>query len=544
MHRSDGDAGRAGAGSARPGVPWGVRAGWLLRVHRMRHPDVGMHTGTSFATLLGADGGVPGTVSASTISRWESGRIPVPSAAVRRYEEVLGLVPYALLAVIETMARYQGGSAANSFAAGAVARVVADGRHTQRVDLLLDKVLDDEQLTGGEWDELTARLVSGPVPISPARIRRAVTERLLEETLVSAGLPWMRRFEALSRLLADPVWAPDTVSVCADVGSQANHAGLIEALCALDGSAHLDAARHVLRQLRAPTNDDSFHGALMSCVRKVQRRHFGSAQSAQVLHVVGDVLRTSSTQPETAELAAVLLPRLFAPPRYAAVLARAAEGRPETRHVAAHGLLTDPGTARVAVDRVLSRMPVATDPSAVVMVLRGILDDILHHPISDVRLYNTMLLGASPYRAPLAAALAAELELPSTLRSERAVPILHALRVLGGPPQRAVIARLTIAEGLSPAVVRAAIHALGHIGGHSPERYWRTVLRRHTHRRALTGAAGGEADLKRLVYAFGMAGELGLLVRLLREEAAAAPARAMSAWWTSLPQHIRVGALV
>ncbi|MDX2880522.1 hypothetical protein PV366_44200, partial [Streptomyces ipomoeae] len=231
-------------------------------------------------------------------------------------------------------------------------------------------------------------------------------------------------------------------------------------------------------------------------------------------------------------------------PRYAAVLARAAGRRAETRHVAAHGLLTDPGTARVAVARLLSRMPVAADPSAVVAVLRDIVDDILHHPVSDVRLYNAMLLRASPYQAPLAAALAAELTVSSTLRSERAVPILHALRVLGGPQQRAAIARLTIAEGLPAAVVRAAIHALGHIGGRSPEHYWRTVLRRHTDRWALTGAVGGEAELKRLVYAFGMAGELGLLVRLLREEAAAAPARAMSAWWTSLPQHIRVGALV
>ncbi|MDX2821196.1 helix-turn-helix transcriptional regulator [Streptomyces ipomoeae] len=544
MDRGVGGEGTAGVGGGPKTASWSVRAGWLLRAHRIRHQDAAVRTGASFAALLGARGGAPGPVSASTVSRWESGRTPVPYAAVRRYEEVLGLPPYLLLAVIETMARYQGGAAAEAFAADAVTHVCADGRHTRRVDLLLDKILDDEQLTSGEWDELTARLVSGPVPVSPARVRRAVTERLLEETLVSAGLPWMRRFEALSRLLASPAWAADAVAVCADVGSQTNHAALIEAVCALDGSGHPDAARHVLRQLRDPTNDDSFHGALMSCVRKVQRRHFGPAQSVEVLHVVGDVLRDPSAPPETAELAAVLLPRLPAPPRYAAVLARAAGRRAETRHVAAHGLLTDPGTARVAVARLLSRMPVAADPSAVVAVLRDIVDDILHHPVSDVRLYNAMLLRASPYQAPLAAALAAELTVSSTLRSERAVPILHALRVLGGPQQRAAIARLTIAEGLPAAVVRAAIHALGHIGGRSPEHYWRTVLRRHTDRWALTGAVGGEAELKRLVYAFGMAGELGLLVRLLREEAAAAPARAMSAWWTSLPQHIRVGALV
>jgi hypothetical protein len=448
-----------------------------------------------------------------------------------------------LVAVLETLARYQGGPAADAFTASAVGRVGADGLHTRRVDLLLDKALDGERLTGGEWDELTARLVSSPVPLSPARIRRAVTERLLEETLVSGGLPWMRRFESLSRLLADPAWAPDTVAVCADVGSQAHHAGLIEALCALDGSGHPDAARHVLRHLRDPTDDDSFHGALMACVRKVQRHHFGPDQSAELLHVIGDVLRDPRVQPETAELAAVLLPRLPAPPRYAAALSRAARARAETRHIAAHGLLTAPGTARVAVARLLSRMPVTGDPPTVVAVLREVVDDILHHPVSDVRLYNAMLLRASPYRASLAAALAVELTAPSVLRSERAGPVLHALRVLGGPSQRPAIARLTIAEGMPPTVVRAALHALGHIPGRSPEHYWRAVLRRHTDRHPLTSGSGGRTELKRLVYAFGMAGELALLVRLLHEEAVEAPAWAMSAWWTTLPQHVRVGAL-
>lgn len=480
------------------------------------------------------------------MSRWESARVTVPYAAVRRYEEVLGLTPYALLAVIETMARYQGGPAADAFAAGAMNGASTAGLRARRLDLLLDKVLDNERLTGGEWDELTARLVSGSALLSPARIRGAVVERLLEETLVSAGIPWMRRFEGLGRLLADPGWAPATVAVCADVGSQAHHAGLIEALCALDGSRHPDAARHVLRQLRDPTNDDSFHGALMACVRKVQRRHFDPAQSAELLHVVGDVLRDPSTSPETAELAAVLLPRLPATPQHAVVLARAAGARAATRHIAAHGLLTDPYTARVAVARLLSRMPVVADPPAVVAVLRDIVDDILHHPVSDVRLYNAMLLRASPYQASLAAALAAELAVASTLRSERAVPILHALRVLGGPAQRAAIARLTIAEGLPSTVVRAAIHSLSHIPGRSPEHYWRTVLRRHTDQYSLPGGSGrpgGEAELKRLIYAFGMASELGLLVRLLREEAVEAPARAMSAWWTALPHHVRVSAL-
>ncbi|MFE2968225.1 hypothetical protein ACFXKC_32000 [Streptomyces sp. NPDC059340] len=56
-------------------------------------------------------------------------------------------------------------------------------------------------------------------------------------------------------------------------------------------------------------------------------------------------------------------------------------------------------------------------------------------------------------------------------------------------------------------------------------------------------AAALAAEIKRLVHGFAMAGELALLACLLREETVEARAQAMSAWWTTLPQHLRVDAL-
>jgi hypothetical protein len=56
---------------------------------------------------------------------------------------------------------------------------------------------------------------------------------------------------------------------------------------------------------------------------------------------------------------------------------------------------------------------------------------------------------------------------------------------------------------------------------------WRT--RRQAEPARVTSGSGGRTELKRLVYAFGMAGELALPARLLHEEAVEAPAWAMSA---------------
>lgn len=521
-------------------VPWQVRAGWLLRAHRTRHSDPALRGLGGFARAFGEGHGAAGAVSPSSVSRWETGRTPVPRAAVRRYEQVLGLVPYQLVAVVETIARYEGGPAAEAFARGGVPEPGRGGPADHRIDLLLDRVLDGDVLSGDDWDELTLRATRAGRLVSPGRTRHAVCGRLLAETLVADGVAWMRRFEALGRLLADPVWAPQAAEACREVAGQAEHAGLIEATCALDNSAHPDAARYVLRQLTAPTHADSFYGALLASVRKCRKRHFAPEQTRIVAEVVAAVLTGGTARQEDAEVAANLLRLLPMPAARAVRLAEAAGNWPTTRSIVAYGSLVDPGSADVGVAHVLLRTPGADGPAAESGVLSDIVDDVLHHPVADVRLYAAMLLNASPYGPGVAAALADELRLAGTVQSaERAVPMLHALRVLGGPEQRPVVAGLTLAQGVPNSVVSAAVHAIGHIGGRSPEPYWRAVLRRHVEHRDARPGAATDAELKRLVYGFAMGGELDLLTRLVDEHARASSLQGMSAWWTGLSHHIR-----
>ncbi|MER7968029.1 helix-turn-helix transcriptional regulator [Streptomyces sp. NPDC096080] len=538
-------------------TPWQVSAGWLLRTHRLCSARTSLRPLPGFARAF-HDGyrGAAGR-SHSSLSRWETGRVPVTQEAVRRYEDVLGLPAYALLAPIQTIARHEGGATAAAFLRGEPGPPTARPPGG-RLEALLDRALDGGVLTGDDWDTLSRAAVHGPERVMPGRVRSAVARRLLEETLVSDGTAWMRRFEALGRLLADPGWGPEAAAVCSGVGEQPGHVGLIEAVCALDGSPHPDAGRAVLRQLTDPTNQDSGYGALLACARKTRRRHFDTRQTRTLVEVA-DALLTSrpgpGAKPAVAEAAAVLLHQLpLTRTHFARLLDTVGRRNDTAQAIVLHGSLADPAAASVGIGRILSRLT-AEVPAQTAPVFSGILDDLLHHPVADVRLYTAMLVRASPFGPAVADACAAELRRPATARVEhRAIPLLHALRVLGGPEQRDTVAHLTLARGVPPGVALAAVHALSHIGGRSPEGYWRALFAHHTATTATPAGpvttvttAADEADrqavVRRLVYCFAMAGQLPLLTLLVEQERdRAAPARHLSLWWVGLAHHISASA--
>ncbi|MFJ9907490.1 hypothetical protein ACIRVK_32165 [Streptomyces sp. NPDC101152] len=516
----------------------------MLRVNRLAHPDPELRSVTGFARAFGHPTGTA-RLSPSTVSRWENGLVPLSHSTVRRYEVLLGVAPYLLIATIDTLARYQTGGSAPGGVLDLRRRNWTGCDDLGRLDALLDQVLDDGDISGPEWDELTTRLVSGPRLVAPRRVREAVAHRLVEESTISDGLSWMLRFESLNRLLAHADWAAEAVAACANVAADRNHAAILEAVSYLDGSTHPDAARHLLRHLTRPTSDETFEGALFASVRKVRHRHLNQDQLISVADVVADLLTGGGVAARNSVLAAAILPTLPWAPAHRARLVRAAADHPATRDVVLHGRLAAPDAARTVVARVLSRLSGRHHGLGTHDILRELVDEVLHHPVFDVRLYTGMLLRASPYRAPLAASLAAEFRVPATLAFvPRAVPLLNALRVLGGPPERGVVAAITLADGLPAEVVEAALHAMGHIGGSSPDRYWHDVLRRHGERRSPRtalpfAAAGGDTRLKHLVYAMSMAGGQDASARACADPRLPAQAHALSAWWRQVPSHVR-----
>jgi hypothetical protein len=391
-------------------------------------------------------------------------------------------------------------------------------------------------MAGWEWDELTGHLSAIPTLVLSPRTRWSdIACRLVAETIVADGTSWMLRFEALSRLLAHPRGAAAAVAACADLAADPSNQVFVEPVSVLDASGHPDAARRVIAQLTSPTNDRTRYGALLACIRKLRFGHFTEEQVAGLVPAAVEMLLDPESYADASALAVELLRRLPRPlgGSAEAELHRALANDRTLAEVHQQGRLASRATSAVVVHRITNasvfngQMPGFTDD-----VLPVLVDEMLFAPILDVRLYAAMMVGATPYRGRLAAALASELTTrPVVGDTTLAASLLGALRVLGGPAERTLVERLVLARGLSPDVTGAAVQAIGHVGGASSDRFWlnaialygRSWRRHHDHQSAnmLTG----------LVYAMGIARNHRLLAGVRDDDEAPWPVRSAASWW-------------
>jgi hypothetical protein len=524
-----------------PAAPW---TGWLLRVNRLFGPDRRWAKLSSFASAF-PGGKWQRSVSESSVSRWENALTRIPSTAVRRYEEVLDVPPYLLVSTIDTVRRYF--DPVSVAAAGPAPRaVVIDSAHEaalERIQESLDTVLADGLVTGGDWDELTGLLVAVPYPVLlPRSTWTELTGRLLSEMIVADGVPWLRRFEALNRLLVYPSSRRAAVDACASLAADPGQQVPVELICALDGTDHPDASRHVLAQLDRPTSDGAFYGALLACVRKVRYGHFTPAERQRLLGVVTDALSGGGYHPDVPPVAAELLRTATpgeVPPARRAWLERILGSDPVLTQVLEHGRLVTDVAAAGTVQRVtrtaLAGLP-REAPGYREEILPGLVDLVLTSPVSDVRLYLCTLLAASPYREATARALAVELtrlRLPDS--PGLAGALLAALRILGGPAERPLVERLIVAPGLPAPVAVAAAHAIGHVGGASAAGFWRGAIGLHARRWHQHRDRASAAVLHSLVYGLGMARDLTLLRAVAADQRLPPPVRAAAHWWLDIP---------
>jgi hypothetical protein len=527
------------------------RVAWLLRVNRSFGGDessggpVLFPTGAAFAAAF-TGGCWPGTVDASTISRWETGKTRVPYLAVRRYEELLGLQAHLLVSTIDTVHRYSSGRGA-FFGPGRDEG--GDGAAgLDDAEDLLDAAMSGALMTGFDWDRLSSALsADSRVVLMPRPVWGDISGRLIAEMVVADGLAWTQRFEALNRFLAHRSGQRAAVDACASLGADRASQVIVEAVSALDGSAHPDASRHVLAQLRSPTSDLAFYGALLACVRKIQYRHFADAELSQIAAVATDLLtgprRHDDAQPLAAEVFRLLPPglRQRASQRLRSELAAG----PAVTEVLATGRLGS-GTAPLVRDRVAGYAMAHVDRDGTGCrdgMLPGLLDEVLFSPVLDVRLYTAMLIRATPYRAPLAWALAAELAKPDARRDAGlAATIIGCLRITGGPPERPAIERLILAPGIPESVTVAAAHAIGHVGGVSGDQYWAQALGHHARQWRRHGSAATGTVLHDLVYGLGMGRNDRLLAAVRDDAEAPQPVRAAASWWLGLPRQVQQSA--
>lgn len=523
------------------------RTAWLLRVNRLLGGDGHWATASRFTGAF--HGGCwDRPVSESTISRWETGQVRAPHLAVQRYEELLELPPGTLVSVIDTANRHAGpgGDAVPELTRTPPPPDAASARLEQ----LVDRACSEAEMTGLLWDELTALLAGMPhVRLVPSSSWDLLAGRLVDEMVIADWVAWMQRFEALNRLLNHPVAQPHAIAACADVAADRSSQVVVEVISALDSTPHPDANRHILDQLAHPTTAAAGYGALLACLRKTRQRHFLPAQNRRLAGLLADLLADPEQAPAVRPLAADIL-RLLpdqGPDRLPAAVRRrlAAAAAPSVGHVLESGWLVPADAARTAAGRLthqaLSRMPGDPGP-AVTAPLRGMVEELLFSPSPDTRLFVAMLLGSSPYRDALGAALGQRLGNPDVLADpDQSHATLAALRILGGPAERRLVERLALEPGLPAHVPGQAVHALGHVGGESGTAFWLSAIARHGQawRRRLPGA---EQALGGLVYAIGMSRREGLLATVRADRANPEPVRAAAAWWLNIPRQVMASA--
>ncbi|MFC8364712.1 XRE family transcriptional regulator [Streptomyces griseorubiginosus] len=517
-------AGGAGAGLGRR-----ARVAWLLRVNRLLAEEKPLRSLPAFAAAF-RGGSYDREVSVSTVSRWETARTPVPWQAVRRYEELLGLPRNVLTATARTVWRY--------WAPGPVLDVDPVAPATRDLEDLLEQAVSGDVMTGDHWDQLVDGLCARPdVVLMPSGTWSLLAERLVEEMVIADDLPWMLRFESLNRLLNHRRGGRTVVAVCGALAAERARLTATEIVCALDNSAHPDAADRVLSELARPSGPLAHRGAVMACFRKVDYRQFDGAQLTRLVRAVRDCADDSPFGDQIEPLRVHLS---TAHPEHArALLGRRPPPPLPGRRTA------DPASA--AVRRVTARLG-ALEPGRVgdPAVPTALVTEALSSPLFDVRLYAAFLLAATPYRPVLADALAAELVRPlATRQEELAVPLLDALRIVGDHRHRGLLQWLAVTPGVPRTVAYAAVRGLGHVAAdRSTGDFLRSALAHH-HGAWLTGRDPvTAATLESLVYALGMAARDDVLTTIRTNPDYLPATRAAASWWLDIPGHRRTSALL
>ncbi|WP_163512192.1 hypothetical protein [Fodinicola acaciae] len=415
---------------------------------------------------------------------------------------------------------------------------LTENDHDHLADIL-DKVHQDAIVTGSEWDELTSFVARQP---HIGLLRRGswprMAERLLSELIIADGTAWTQRYESFSRLLAHPTGQRAAVAACADLAADPSNQVFIDTLSILDASPHPDAGYQLVRQLKHPTNDQAFYGALLGCVRKSQYGHFSPEDRHQLLSLTADLSRNLPRSARRRRLAEQIHGALLTEASGTVRILRADEVFERHR-------LADPHTAEVITGRLLvcirSAMTAEHDDFHDDL-LPVLLDELLFGPLSDIRLFLAMLLAASPYRRGIAGALAAELRRSTaTADANVAIALITALAVIGDKTEADVLRTLIIRQDVPAKVRSTAARYIGHMTAGDPSDACRDAAAFHLHRWRSRQDAQSADLLADLTYALGITGDNAQLDVLAQRDIPAS-ARIAAAWWRNMPTAVRSSA--
>lgn len=261
-----------------PRVDVEARLAWLLRAHRLCSPDPDNRSLAAFARRLRATGL---TCDSARVSRWETGRAPVPDHVVARYERVLGVPAGALRSV-------RGGLRALARDPAPASETLPADPPQDRLDRVYDR-LTGPGVDGGDWLDL-ADLLAGPGPqrvLLPGRLLESWVGRLVAELMRAVGTAYTTRFQALTALITHRPLTPlvaaaidaavrepgaqgvaDPVSLLGEVGTPAITARLLDAFAHETGGIRLGSAHALLNLIVTGTVPATHRTALLDTLHR------------------------------------------------------------------------------------------------------------------------------------------------------------------------------------------------------------------------------------------------------------------------------------
>jgi hypothetical protein len=514
-----------------PDGPWtSLRAerehvlAWLLRSHRLLAADPELRRVGRFVDVF-RGGSWDRPVDATRVSKWETTTTAPDHAAVRRYEEVLGLPENHLVAFADVLLRY---TVPELRAAPLLVRPPLElGPRVQaRLAATVLAAHEDAVIDGPAWDELTHFLAvtPGAVLLRPDSAS-VVAERLLQEMIVADGQAWQQRFEAFCRLLAHPTMGSAAIDACVQLGSDPSNQVFIETWGALDAAPDPSAGRHLVRQLQHPLNDRAFHGALLGCLRTSEQGRFSEQDTRSLLALLRPLVADPGARTADRYAARAVLRRLD-PLGLRPVVARP----PTAGMVAAQAVLARVDAALRAVDREERFGAVPFEDEMLPRVVQA----ALAAEVDDERLYLAMAVGASPYREVVAEVLEAQVQELHRLGLHTLLErVVSALRVIGGPAQSGVLVALAGDEAVPTDVRSAAAFSLGHVGAGADGGLLTLLDSQTSSWRARRDDASQEV-LTGVVYSLGVARRLPVL-REWQEHQIPDPLRRSVRWWLDRP---------
>ena len=420
-----------------------LRAGWMLRAWRLHlAPE---SNSRSFASTLNALGR---SADASRVSRWETGRLPVPFDVIAAYEEALTLPHGALvaLAMVTRKLAHPRGDLSH----------VLDPRHVNvsRFQEALDVAVDGEP-AGGDWLDIASFVATQPQQaILPSSVWRHLVRRLLHQLPFSVGAAYATRSQAALLLSLHDLARRSLVTSIGEHVTGNPSLVVADAITLLQQIEDPRAGDLVIRLLEHP-DTATRNGAIFATAAKLSRGHFDEGQLGTLERTVVGLTRRQGLGAgglfaRIADVVEVLPPEAAERVRRAApeVLAR----RPTAPVPPSH-----PRAFIARVTRQVSRPEGQPEEP----MLERLVEEALDHKVAERRFQAGLSIALSPYRARVARGAAALLREPSegdTVLTERAMVLLT---LVATPSEREQMRSL--AEEPSSPVRVGALITLAHI---------------------------------------------------------------------------------